>query len=199
MRIFFAAAAFALLSVSCTVDYSDDCLRTSDNLKSVGVSLVDMSAVYCVNWLYEACLALPDCNEDGFTRSNSAEYDSGMVVNYRFVRTGDNLWSVEMTSGEMIKGSLEVSREPVSSGHGDLWTVLPYVLDYNEGNGYSARLSTEYDIDFEWIYNSYPVASWTLEQTGIYYLDTFIGDRSGDSGQLQYSSGNLLFSGGPGY
>lgn len=199
MKNIFVLAAFAVLSVSCTVDYGDDCMRTAGYLESVGESLVDMSAVHCVNWLYETCMTLPACNEDGFVRTNSEEQDSGIVVNYRFVRTGDNLWSVEIASGEMIKGSLEVSREPVSSDHGDLWTVLPFVLDYNEGNGYSARLSTKYDIQFEWVYSDSPLPSWTLAQSGIYSLETFVGDIPGDSGQLQYSNGSLLFSGGPGY
>lgn len=199
MKRIFVFVVLSVLSSACTVDYGNDCRRTSGNLESIGKSLVDMSAVYAVNWLYEAVMERPAINQEGTSVSSSAEYDSGLVVDYRFSRIADNVWKVEISSLERLSGSLQVSMEVPDADHGDVWRVSPFVLDYSEGDGYSARLTAEYGIDFEWDYSGDSLPAWSLVQSGIYYLETFIGDDAGDAAQLQYSKGNFLFSGGPGY
>lgn len=198
MKKAFFTAILSVLLVSCTVDYGTDFGRTAGNLENIAVDLVEISVVFPVNFLCDNSVPEDIVNEVGFSYGVSVDYGLGSDVEYLIEQAADNLWNVTV-SGKMFDGGFQISREAGSTGNGESWRVSPFEMDYDEGNGYSALLATEEDVIFDWEYSSYLLSSptWSLEQSGKYFLNTFIDGKSADSAVLEYTCGRLRFSGGP--
>lgn len=182
-------AAWALLAVSCTVDYGTGSQRNPVNLKYKAMDLVDLSAEYSVTFLYDNC-ARQNLSA-GEELSSSENFGDGLEVEYDFVGIADGVWEVSLR-GEMVDCVLTVSRETGAAGE-EIWKVAPFVLDYDEGNGCSAVLSTSDDVLFGWVYTQGYMSSpsWSLRQSGKYSFTTFIDGKEGDCAELVYREGEV--------
>lgn len=200
MNRIFHIVLLSLSVAACTVYSGTDCCRSASNLESFSVRLVGLSSACAVDMLCDRSEPSDAINDPDFRIYDYLEYAQGSRIDYYIVRSSDGVWDVTI-SGDVMNASFQILREDSAGGPGYAWRVLPFTLEYDEGDGYAAVLATEDDVVFDWVYDSYEnlTPSWILRQTGIYFLSTFVRGEAGDSAQLQYSSGNVHFTGGPDY
>ena len=187
-------SSLIVLSWSCTT-WGNDTFnsRSSSNLIFFSRTLIYYSSEASVDLLVSLASSEETMNEEGFTYKRTREYsyyEEYTDLTVEVVRVADNCWEVSGTN-ETMNFSLLAVREASDTVEGnDKWTVSSLSLDYGESNGYTAVMTTEGDIVYDWHVSS---SSWTgrvsLLQTGTYYLQTYRSDVEADSCVISYDAG----------
>ncbi len=181
-------SSLLVLSWSCEVTTSSYSSRDSSSLLiSFGKNLVSESSDASVSVLRKLSMSGETIDEAGFTYTT--HYTKTLTLDVVWV--AENCWEVTGT-GETTNFNLQVLRE--SSDRLDdeyRWTVISLSLDYDESNGYTAVMTTNGDIVYEWyVSDTSSSKSWDLLQNGTYYVQTYISNDRADSCLLTYSRGS---------
>ncbi len=171
------------LSWSCEVYEYNNKSRSSSNFVYFGERLVRYSSESSVTLLTRLVVYEERVNVEGYTYTYYS--DDNLVLDV--VWLADNCWEVS-GANEIMNFTLQVERGPSETLEDDYkWTVSSFSLNYDESNGYSAVMTTEGDLVYDWRkYSTYTSREWVLLQSGTYYLESFISGVGADSCILRY-------------
>ena len=177
-----------VLSWSCVVNDYVYIPRSSSSLASFADNLVEYSSENSVRLLIQIASSEETMNEDGFTYE--LEYNKSLT--YNVVWVSDNCWEVTGI-GTKNNFTLQVRRESSDNLDDEYkWIVTSLSLNRDEFNGYTAFMTSDGDIVYDWYESTYTTSlskRWDLLQTGTYYMQTYISGVEADSCALSYNAG----------